>query len=178
MNACQSKNRLVVRMKKRLIAIVTLAALSWPSVPALAMLRHIHNAQGAQAVSQAQDHSCCPEATARFVLSTVALPALPPVPCEDSPCCARQAPSSSLSLPGTIRLSRPDFSHLPLRARIDSGHDFRARTEPQTLDTGPFQLSSIRSIIWPTEFARAPEAQSLVEQRAFQRSAADRTSVR
>lgn len=133
---------------KRLIAIVALAALSWLGMPApaMAMQQHGRDSQSAQAGSQAQDHSCCPEGPAQFVPSIFDTPTLPAMPSEDSPCCARQAPSSP-SLPATTRLSRPDSSGPALRTNVDSNHDIGVRTEPQSLDTGPFQLSSIRSTV-------------------------------
>ena len=137
-------------MKKRLIAILALVALSWSSAGAmtLALQRHMYTApQSVPPTSNSQDHSCCPEGPAQLVPSIFIIPTLPPMPCEDSPCCARQAPSSSPSLPGTIWLSRPDSSRVAFREKVDTDVELRVRMQPQSLDTGPFQLSSIQTTV-------------------------------
>lgn len=137
-------------MKNRLISILALATLSWSSAPAMALAtqHQMHIAvEGARPASKNQDHSCCPEGPPQFLFSTFVIPAQAPLPCEDSPCCARQAPTSSPSVAGTIRVSRPDSNRAALGGKVDPKQDLRVQTKPGNLDTGAIQPSSIRSTV-------------------------------
>ena len=136
-------------MKKRVIAILVLASLSGSTPPTMALAMQVHIDQPRETARRADagDHSCCPQNRSHFLVPIFVIPAQPPMPCQDSPCCVKQAPTNSPSMPSTVRLSRPDSGRFSAIVSTSPKQDLRIGTAVQVLDTGPFQLSSIRSIV-------------------------------
>lgn len=133
-------------MVKKLIAALLLAPLSWSSVPGVAMTQSHTPAAPQAPVSRGDDHSCCPENDEPFLPSIVPSPVSLPMPCEDAPCCAKQAPDESPSLPGTSRMSRPNIRTFAATTP-ELNQDARAGSAPKDLSLEPFQLYSIRSTV-------------------------------
>ena len=133
-------------MVKKLIAALMLASLSWSSVPSMAMIQSHARTASHTPASKADDHSCCPENGKPFLPSILPSPTSVPMPCEDAPCCAKQGPNESPSLPGTTRLSRPDI-RTSAAVTQELNPNIRAGAVPQDFTLEPFQISSIRSTV-------------------------------
>src|SRR5580765_7879835 len=94
-------------MKSRFIAALMLATLALCSAPAAWAAP---SSSDTDKTNQAagQDHSCCPRGHSRFVPPVFVKPAPASMPCGDQhPCCAKQGPENSPSLPATTRLAEP-----------------------------------------------------------------------
>ncbi len=101
-------------MKNRVIAVFILASLVCWSVPgAMAASSRTpisqEQTQHTGAGMQMQDHACCPGVHLRIVPGPLVTPTPAEMPCEQHPCCAKQAPGTQPPLPASTRMSRPDL---------------------------------------------------------------------
>ena len=147
-----SKLHQVSRMRKRIISAFVLAALAWWSVPVGLAAPPTHHAPTAQGqaqhtASRVHDHSCCSDARQRFVpiLLVTAVPG--GMPCEQHPCCAKQAPENPSSLPAATRISRPnsDVLHTISTHQVHSG---RSGIGANISSSAAFQSYSARSTVF------------------------------
>jgi len=110
-------------MKKRLIAALVLASLPFWSVPA-AMAITQHSSPAHSHAARMHDHSCCPGAHSRLMPVLVnSEPA--EVPCNQHPCCVKQRPENSATLPAAISIQRPDANgtQMTVSDRSIEGHN-------------------------------------------------------
>jgi hypothetical protein len=138
-------------MTKRLIAAVVLASLACWSVPvALASSAQIGSMMAqksaAQPASSAHDHACCPGIHSRFVPPVFVMPPPADIPCDQHPCCAKQAPQNPPALPAASRTLRPGSDGAPVTV---AEHKLGVRIRPLAEGTSnsPFQISFIRSTV-------------------------------
>ena len=136
-------------MKNRFTAAVVLASLALWSVPA-ALASSLQPATSVaekpvEPASSTHGHDCCPGVHSRFVPPVLVTPPAE-VPCEQHPCCAKQAPQNSPALPVVSARLRPGSDGGPLT--IEERHaDGRSRVKPEATCTNPFRLYSVRSTV-------------------------------
>ena len=138
-------------MTKRLIAAVLLASLACWTVPvALASSAQtgsmMAQKSAAKPASSAPDHACCPGIHSRLVPPVFVMPSPAEIPCDQHPCCAKQAPQDPPALPAASRTLRPGSDGAPVKV---AEHELgvRTRTLAEVTNSSPFQISSIRSTV-------------------------------
>lgn len=139
-------------MRKRFIAAVVLASLTYWSVPAsFASAKSSAFPNSHRPVppppSEAQHHSCCPGFHSPFVEQLVEeLLPVPEMPCgERHPCCARQAPQNPPALTAASRVERPrSQSKVAVAAfKVSCGKNISAETS----DAFPFPSYLVKSTV-------------------------------
>jgi hypothetical protein len=137
-------------MKKRFIAGVVLASLALWSVPvAFASLLQPASSVEQKPVepsSSMHDHDCCPGVHSRLALPAAVIPYPAEVPCEQHPCCAKQAPQSQPALPAASTRVRPGSEGVPV-VISEQHRDGRTRAAIEATCDNPFQLYSVRSTV-------------------------------
>lgn len=113
-------------MKSRIIAACLLASvLSWSVPTAMAGTSQTvtgpPQAQSPASASGEHDHSCCPGLHERIAPALLVMPAPADVPCEQHPCCAKQAPGNPSALPEATQISRPGLDGLRTAATDQTG---------------------------------------------------------
>ena len=137
-------------MRQKLIAAVVIAFLAcWSVPPGWTMSHPASDLQNDKtSASAAHRHSCCPTVSkAFFTLSFVdSVPAS--LPCNDNhPCCLRQSPDRPLSLPGSTKISGPDWNTL------DSVRADAARSEGSPADN-PVSRGNLQHQSFPSTVLR------------------------
>ena len=135
-------------MRKRVIAVVVLVALALGTVP-LAFSSSARPVpatvqKSAESGSEAQDHSCCPGIHSRFVVPVV-MPSPAEVPCEQHPCCAKQAPQHQPALPAVRTTTRPGSEGVPVTVVHHDYHGTNSASE--VIGKNPFEFYSVRSTV-------------------------------
>lgn len=133
-------------MKTKFIGALLLALLAFGNTPlALATLLHSEPATKKLAISNPHNHSCCPDAHMRFVPLMVT--PVSTMPCgAQHPCCAKQAPENSPSLPVATSTQRPNPSGVPM-AMADQNQRSRARISAESAGGNPFPAYSGRKTV-------------------------------
>ena len=135
-------------MGKRFIAVVVLAALALGTVPfgfaSAARPVPATVEKSAESGSEARDHSCCPSVHSQFVLPVV-MPSPAEMPCEQHPCCAKQAPQHQPALPAARTTTRPGSEGVPVSV---VHHDYhRTNLVSEVTGNNPRESYSVRSTV-------------------------------
>jgi len=137
-------------MKKRFIAAVVLASLALWSAPiafASPMQPETSTAQKpVEPSSSTNVPDCCPGVHSRFVPPLAVIPSPAEVPCEQHPCCAKQAPQNSPALPAASARVRPRSEGVPV-AIAEQHRDDRPGVTAEATGSNPFRLYSVRSTV-------------------------------
>ncbi|HEX4785634.1 MAG TPA: hypothetical protein VH350_14930 [Candidatus Sulfotelmatobacter sp.] len=136
-------------MTKKLIGALLLALLALGNTPlALAtplLQSGLGTRTGQQASSNPHNHSCCPDAPARFALLIVT--PVSTMPCgEQHPCCAKQVPENPPALPIATSTQKPNPSGVPM-AMADQTQGSRAPISAESAGSNPFHAYSGRNTV-------------------------------
>lgn len=137
-------------MKKRFIAAVVLASLALGSAPiAFASPMQPQSSTVQKPVepsSSMRNHDCCPGVHSRLVLPVAVIPSPAEVPCEQHPCCAKQAPQSQPALPAASTRVRPASEGVPV-VMAEPHRDGPTHATIGATGNNPFQPYSVRSTV-------------------------------
>jgi hypothetical protein len=137
-------------MRKRLPAtLILVSLLCWSVLPALASPElggPVTPKADRSRSHSARNHSCCPGSHAQIALSIFST--LPPanMPCSDRPCCVRQGPENSPSLPALNRIFRPDSQQIYVGGGLRN-LTARGRIQAEMSTRDAFDFNSVRSTV-------------------------------
>lgn len=136
-------------MKKRFIAAIVLATLAVGVAPLGFAAESRQTAATAQKRTEPgsamQDHSCCPGIHSQHLLPVV-MPSPAEVPCEQHPCCAKQAPQHESALPATNTTMRRGSERV-IAAFVERQCDDRDTAVAEPVGGIPLKLKFVRSTV-------------------------------